>query len=330
MAYIYKKMIGGREYYYLRASVQRGKKLLTKDLAYLGSDLDQVREALRKIPPATIRKTYKTIQRYLESNTFLEQARALKMKASPYVDRTLLEQVEACRLHWQKVTKKRDEKTQEDYLKMFVVDFTFNTTSIEGNTITLREAARLLTEHVTPKNKTLREIHDIQNTEKIFLEITKGSLVLTHESIIDLHKRLMDNIDWRIGYRTADVHVVNAQFSSTPAVYVRADMDVLLRWYAKHQDMHPMILAGITHHKFEKIHPFFDGNGRAGRMLMNTILLDKGYPPLIVRKKRRAEYLDALGKADKAALTQASPESYKPLMEFLASEIIDGYWSMFL
>ncbi len=331
MAYIYKKVVGGKPYYYLRASARKGTRIVAKDIAYLGSTLEEVRTSLHKVPPSTLRKAHKTIQRFLESNTYLERAKELKLKITPFLDKALLEEVEACKLHWQHVSKQRDRKTQQDFIKRFAMDFAFNTTSIEGNTITLKQAQLLLSEYLTPKDKTLREIHDVQNTERVFLQLLEQAPDLSHEIIISTHGELMRNVDPRIGYRTEDVHVVHAKFDSTPAPYVKTDMGLLLKLLKENESkIHPFALATIFHHKFEKIHPFFDGNGRAGRMLLNAILLQHGYPPLIVRKRNRAAYIDALGKADKAGLTQTKPEHYKLLIEFLATELIQTYWDAFL
>ena len=331
MAYIYKKTVGDKEYYYLRASERKGTRIVAKDIAYLGSSLDEVRIALKKIPQSTLRKAHKTIQRFLESNTYLENAKALKIKTSPFIDKSVSDEIEACKLHWQHTIRQRDKRTQQEFIKNFAIDFAFNTTSIEGNTITMKQVQLLLAEDLTPKGKTLREIYDVQNTERVFLQVFETTPLLTSESVIQLHSNLMRNVDSRIGYRTEDVHVVRAKFESTPAPYVKTDMDLLLKWCQKNgASIHPFALACIIHHKFEKIHPFFDGNGRAGRMLLNTILLQNGYPPLIVRKRNRAAYLDALSKADESDLTHAKPQDYTALVEFMATELIQTYWNSFL
>ncbi len=331
MAYIYKKTVGGKEYYYLRASKRQGKRIIAKDIAYLGSSIAEARASLAKLPAKEIRAAYRKITQFLESNAWLEQAKKLKLRQSPFIEQFLLEQVEACRLHWQKVFQKKDLRTQQEYFKRFVIDFAFNTTSIEGNTITLEEAGRLLTEQLTPKDKTLREIYDVQNTERVFLNIVKNAPEPSHENIVNIHKELMQNIDARTGYRTGDVHIVHARFASTPAPYVKTDVGILLNWHKKSKTkLHPIICGGIFHHKFEKIHPFFDGNGRAGRMLLNEIMLNSSYPPIIVRKRNRAAYLEALGKADHSGLTAANPKDYKELIEFLAVELVETYWNTFL
>ena len=332
MVYIYKKIIGKKPYYYLRASEKKGSRLITKDMAYLGNSIEEAKKALDKLPQykKKIRKAYKTLNKFLESNHSLEKAKALKLRKDEFLDKKQIE-IEACKLHYNDIFKKKDDLTKKEILKNFVIEFAFNTTSIEGNTITLQEARNLLEEGMTPKNKTLREIHDLQNTEKVFFSILESNEDLSNEFIIKTHSGLMENIDMRKGYRTIDIRVFRANFKSTPAPYVKTDMDLLLKWYGKNKStLHPLVLATIFHHKFEKIHPFMDGNGRTGRMLMNYILIQNGYPPIVIHKKTRAEYLEALRDADKSDLTKASKEDYFSLVQFTSDEMVNSYWSIFL
>jgi len=331
MVYIYKKIVGGKPYYYLRASERKGKKVLSKDIAYLGNSIEEVRKSLEKKEfKDKIRKAYKTIHNFIESNHWLEKARELKLKKDEFLGEKL-EEVEACKLHYINAFKKIDETTKKEILKNFVIEFAFNTTSIEGNTINLEQARNLLEGGLTPENKTLREIYDLQNTEKVFFSLLERNEELSHDFIIKVHDSLMENIDIRKGYRTTDVRVIRSNFDATPAPYVKTDMDLLLKWYNKNKNnLNPLVLATIFHHKFEKIHPFMDGNGRTGRTLLNYILIKANYPPLIIHKKTRSLYLEALRIADKSDLTKASKEDYKSIVQFNAQEIIDTYWNIFL
>ncbi len=335
MVYIYKKVIGDKEYYYLRASVRKDGKIVVKDIKYLGNDLHSIRAGLANLPStyaAEIRKAYKTINRFLEANTYLEKAKALKLKKNEYLSTASLEGLEACRIHWRDAFLKLDELTREEVLKDFLIEFAYNTTSLEGNTITLEQARNLLAENQTPKNKSLREVYDLQNTERVFFTLFRdASRELTHELICEVHDALLENIDTRTGYRTTDVRVFKASFKSTPAPYVAEDMDALLRWYRAHErTLHPFVLATAFHHKLEKIHPFMDGNGRTGRMLLNHILLSHGHPPLIIRKKNRLLYLEKLHAADASPLLEVKPERYAALVEFDAREQTGNYWNLFL
>lgn len=335
MVYIYKKTIGNNSYYYLRASVRKGNKTITKDIAYLGDDINKVKKKIQELPAnytKEIRKAYRTINRFIEANHYLDKIKSMKIKKNNYLTKETLENIEACRLHWNKVFLKSDEKTKQEIFMNFLVEFAFNTTSIEGNTIKLAEARKLLTENLTPKNKTLREIYDLKNTQKVFFDfINNAEKKLNHELICKTHDELLEGIDERKGYRRQDVRVFRMNFKSTPAPYVLTDMSLLIKWYNQNQNkLHPLVLAGLFHHKFEKIHPFMDGNGRTGRLLMNHILMSRGYPPLIVRNRQRQDYIRKLNKADKSELNSIEIENYKELVEFIAKEMIKSYWNIFL
>lgn len=324
-------MVGGKPYYYLRVSERKGKRVIAKDIAYLGSSIDEARKSLEKKEyREKVRKTYKTIHNFIESNHWLEKTQELKLKKDDFLGEKL-EEIEACRLHYNNVFKKHDELTKKEILKNFIIEFAFNTTSIEGNTITLQQARNLLEEGLTPENKTLREIYDLQNTEKVFFDILENDEELSHEFIIKIHSDLMENIDARKGYRKVDIHVFKSNFKATPAPYVRTDMGLLLKWYEQNKKkLHPLVLGIIFHHKFEKIHPFMDGNGRTGRILLNYILTKNNYPPLVIYKKTRANFLEVLRKADKSDFTKFSKDAYLDLVQFVADETISSYWNLFL
>ena len=177
MAYIYKKPIGNKNYYYLRASEKKGKKSITKDIAYLGSSIGEVKINLDKLSKYKdkIRKSYRTINYFLESNQYLDKAKSLKLKKDNFLkDKT--DEIKACIIHYKNNFNKLDKTTKSETLKNYVIEFAYNTASIEGNTINLKEARNLLNEGMTPKDKTLREIYDLQNTEVVFFELLNNRL----------------------------------------------------------------------------------------------------------------------------------------------------------
>ena len=334
MVYIYKKVIAGKHYYYLRMSkLVKGKKI-TKDIAYLGSDISKVQDKLSKLPKEhalAIRKAYRNIHKFITSEYLREKIKAKKLKKVAFLSKERLETIESIKLHYQKYFLTNDVKTIQEVYKHHVIDFAYNTASLEGNTITLKEAARLLEENLTPKNRTLREVYDIQNTDKVFFELLEKKNSLTHKLIIEIHDKLMEKIDLRLGYRTTDIRVFKSRFKCSPGKYVKTDMDLLLRWYKKQKKLlHPFVLAAIFHQKFEAIHPFSDGNGRTGRMIMNYLLMQSGYPPIVIQKKNRIEYLNSLSKADGSAIPEFKETKYHSIIEFIESEMITSYWGTFL
>ena len=333
MVYIYKKPVGNKVYYYLRASERRNGKILSKDIAYLGSTIEEVKSNLDKLTKFKnqVRKSYKKIHSFLESNHFLEKAQRLKLKQDHFLkDKT--DEIEACRLHYREIFSKLDALTKKETFKTYVIEFAYNTASIEGNTINLEEARDLLNEGITPKGKTLREVYDLQNTEKVFFELLDThNDELTHELIIDIHDKLLENIDERKGYRTSNVRVIRSNFEASPGTYVKTDMDLLLKWYSEHKNkLHPLVLTIAFHNKFEKIHPFMDGNGRTGRMVMNYILLEHHAPPTIIHKKTREGYLEAMREADPSDIWKLDEKKYANLIAYGIDEFLDTYWSIFL
>jgi len=333
MVYIYKKIIGEKPYYYLRMSKKVKEKFIVKDIAYLGNDASILQKNLDNLSSykKEIRNSYRNIKNFIESEHYLNKIREKKLKEDPYLKRKFLEEIEAVKSHYVSEILKLDEKTKQEVYKSFLIDFAFNTTSIEGNTITLKEAERLLNENLTPKNRTLREIYDLQNTEKVFFEILNKKNDIDHDFIISIHDNLLENIDERNGYRTKDIRVFKSRFDTSPGQYVKIDMGLLLKWYKENKKkFHPFVLAGIFHHKFEKIHPFYDGNGRTGRMLMVYILLINGYPPILIRKSMRGKYLDAMTIADSSNLFEPNSDNYEPIINYLAEEMVENYWNNFL
>lgn len=331
MVYIYKKTRGNKVYYYLRISKKKGLKKVEKDLAYLGNSIEEARRKFPKIAKEKleIRKSYRKINLLLENEYYNDKIRKLKLKKDDYLEGGLIE-VEACKLHYSKDFQKLDKVSQKEIFENFSIEFAYNTTSLEGNTITLDEAKKFFEEGKTPANRELREIYDLKNTREVLFWLIKEKKPITHKLIVEIHKRLLKDVDERIGYRTRDIKVFKSHFDASPGIYVKTDMELLLKWYTKNKPkLHPFVLACIFHHKFEKIHPFYDGNGRTGRMLMNYILMRNKYPPSVIYKKNRSDYLDALGNADKINLTEVG-KNYRKLVQHIADETIVSYWNLFL
>jgi fido (protein-threonine AMPylation protein) len=334
MTYIHKKTIGAQNYYYLRISERKGDKVVTKDICYLGNDISKINlEKLEEQHHDAIRKSHRTLKSFLESNKFEQEAKELKPKKEELLTQEELVTIEATKIHYRKKFLKLDEKTRIDIIENFLIRFAVNSTAIEGNTISLKDAARLLQENILPKNNTIREVYDLTNTKRVFYDLMREKPEISPDLIIDIHDKLLENIDNRKGFRNHDIHILGQPFKPTPAKYVAADIKLILKWYENNKDkLHPFILATLFHHKFESIHPFSDGNGRTGRILMNHILLLQNYPPIVVNKKDRKKYLDAMNQADKAVKTSliSTDKMYEPLTKFMTYELQQSYWDIFL
>jgi len=333
MAYIYRKIISGKPYYYLRISKRVNNKNITKDIAYLGNDTDKISGKLDKLPSIykkEIRKSYRNIKNFIDTQYYLNKIKERKIKSDQYIKRELLENIEAIKLHFNSYFLKQDNKTIMETYKNFIIEMAYNTTSLEGNTITLKQADKLLRENLTPKEKNIREIFDLKNNEKVFFYLLDQEFNLDDKLIIEVHDMLMENIDLRKGYRTHEIRVFKSHFKASPAIYIKTDMDILIRWYNRQKKvLHPLVLSVMFHHKYEKIHPFADGNGRTGRMILNYLLMGHGYPPLIIKKTNRSKYLKHLSKADMSKPEEISLKYYEGLINFIAAELNESYWNNF-
>lgn len=335
MVYIHVKKIGGKRYYTLRISLREGSKVITKDIANLGDDVSKINiDDLERKYRKEIWQSYHTIKKFLESNYYIEKAKKLKSKKDTFYSKNQAIDIESTKIHYKNKFLKENELTKEEIYENFLINFAVNSTAIEGNTITLKEAHDLFKEDIIPKNRTLREVYDLTNTKKVFYYLIKEKPAIDLELIEKIHDMLLENIDKRKSYRNHDIRILGQPFKPSPARYVKADMIMLLKWFKDNKNkISPLPLVTFLHHKFEKIHPFSDGNGRTGRILINYILMGLGYPPFIISRRFREEYLRTMSEADgcmQKGLLNTELKYYGSLLSFIHSQFIFSYWDIFL
>lgn len=186
------------------------------------------------------------------------------------------------------------------------VEMTYHSNAIEGNRLTLKETLLVLREGITVKGKNLQDHLEAKNHEEALqflfeLVDIKKRLTLSHHIIRQLHQLIVKDTEGKIAgtYRTTDVRILGSNHSPPPGYQVQAKMTDFLKWLALNDEKyHPVEYAALAHHRFVAIHPFEDGNGRTGRLLMNLILMRKAYPLAIILKNDRAKYYSALDQAD--------------------------------
>jgi Fic family protein len=195
---------------------------------------------------------------------------------------------------------KQPKATEENRYESFVSLFTYDSTNIEGNTLTLQETSQLLFERITPR-KSLREINEIVNHKEGFDYLLNYKGDLNRKIILKLHELVVKNtlkkeLEDQIGkYRTLQVYIRGTEWMPPKPLDVPREMTYLLSWYTKNKNkLHPLILATYFHSAFETIHPFVDGNGRVGRLLMNFILRKNKYPMINIPNKKKYKYYRGL------------------------------------
>ena len=185
------------------------------------------------------------------------------------------------------------------------IEWTYNSNSIEGNTLSLRETQMVLQDGITIRGKSLREHFEAKNHEKAIYylnEIVNDDYTLRSIDILSLHNLVLRTIedDFAGRIRNAGVRISGANFVPPNANKVSDLLDELIQFVNENPlQLNDIELATIFHHKLVWIHPFFDGNGRTVRLAMNLLLMRKGFPPAIILKNDRKKYYEALNQANK-------------------------------
>ena len=203
----------------------------------------------------------------------------------------------------------------QNYEQVFEIEYTHNSTAIEGNTLSLIETKVILEDRISIGGKKLREIYEIVNHNKAYQYI-KGCIAegkpFNENRVKDIHAILMGNIMIGGVYRNVDVYISGAKH--TPPTPNEAYKQVK-NFYADlpyKTDMNGIELAAWTHAEFVKIHPFIDGNGRTSRLIMNYQLMANSFLPVSIAKESRLDYFNALE-------SYAVDGDLKPFADFIAA-----------
>ncbi|MEI7597229.1 MAG: Fic family protein [Bacteroidota bacterium] len=208
-------------------------------------------------------------------------------------------------------------------MQKFRLDWNYHSNNIEGNKLTYGETKTFLLHGITANGKPLKDHLDIKGHNEVLLlleDIIKEDRSITENFIRELHILILKESYYNksittsgqivrrkieIGkYKTQPNHVLTQtdeiHYFANPEE-TSAKMFDLIEWLKKINNdikIHPLITASLFHYKFISIHPFDDGNGRLARILMNLILMQKGYPPVIIKTEKKEDYYRALQAAD--------------------------------
>ena len=247
-------------YYYLQHSFRKGKKIITKE-KYLGKNIPKNIEIIK-----------------------LQMQEAYKKE--------LTKKLEIIKRNFQKEWKRYPKSIQQKEKEEIALAFTYNTNAIEGSTITLEETREIVMENIAP-NKSLRDIKETESHYKLFLKILDKEEKISIELILEWHKLISQDTKADISGKFRDYIVSVANYRAPDWQDIDFLMHNFIDFLGKSK-MNPAELAARAHYKFEKIHPFGDGNGRLGRMIYNHILWHNKYPMLIIEYQKRRSYYKAL------------------------------------
>ena len=266
MAAIKKRKIGKQVYYYVEHSFKAGKKVKVLS-RYLG----------KKIP-------YNTD----EIKDDLEYE-AIKL--------TILSRLKGIKANYQREQSRLPKAEKEKVIEDFLVHFIYDSSKIEGGSLSLNDTKGLFLHNITPKNKPIKDVKEAEGYRKAFYSMLgfKGSLSL---KIVNKWHEMMfkDTRDYIAG----KIRVHKIMVTGSRAVFPHPEnLKKLLKeffsWYKKEEKkLNPAELAALAHLKFVSIHPFSDGNGRISRLLANYVLKKHGYPMFNIKFGDRMTYYRSL------------------------------------
>jgi Fic family protein len=257
---ILKRKKSNKEFYYLQHSFRQNGEVITRE-KYFGKRIPSEKE-LEEIK-----------KEMLQENQLVLNKKLKKIKAD-------------FKKEWRSLPKSAKEKA----LEQIAIAFTYNTNAIEGSKITLEETREIIEDKISP-NKPLRDVKETEKHAKVFLEMLNKKERITKALILNWHLQIFKDSKEDIAGRFRD-HLVRVGEHLAPDWQdVESLMKELFIYINnKPKDLNILEFVAIIHYRFEKIHPFADGNGRIGRLLINYILWHEGYPMLIIDYKKRKSY----------------------------------------
>lgn len=247
-------------YYYLKHSFRRNGKVITRE-KYLGREVPKNIEEMKQ---ELLKESQKSLYIKLE-----------KIRAS-------------FQQEWKRCPESAKRREEEE----IAIAFTYNTNAIEGSTITLEETREIIIDKTAP-NKPLKDIRETEVHFKTFLEMLRKQEKISKELLLKWHKNIFGQTKPDIAGRFRDFLVRVGPYRAPDWQDVENLMKDFFK-FVKEAKLNPVELAAQAHYKFEKIHPFGDGNGRIGRLIMNHILWHNGYPMIIIEYAKRHSYYKAL------------------------------------
>ncbi|WP_091935679.1 Fic family protein [Methanolobus profundi] len=247
-------------------------------------------------------KKTKKIRHYLGLNLTDEEIEERREDAEREIEEQIQAKTDLLKFS---LTKKEIEKLSEydreievvhldvDGWKAFTEKFVFNTNAIEGSTVSPEGVHKLLSHNETATNSD--EIEALNVAEAVeFIQDTDEELSV--DLIKELHRICFDGSKSFAGrLRNVEVVIRNAYgeivHQGIPKEEIGNELEELSKWYRENEtDLKPLVLAALVHNQFEYIHPFEDGNGRVGRLLLNYVLLRHDYPPINILFEDRGRY----------------------------------------
>jgi len=188
--------------------------------------------------------------------------------------------------------KKDKESLLNIVFEVELPESVYNSNAIENSTLTISETEKILMEMEINRDVSVREVFEAKNLARVFEYLRNKIDKLDKDFILLLHKMLISNIDDNIAgrFRKLNENVRVGTYIAPNPKHIEKMMDLLLLEYNSNNKDYFLDKISKFHLEFENIHPFCDGNGRIGRVLINYQLMQLGFPPIIIRDKEKQKY----------------------------------------
>ncbi len=282
--HVEKRKTGKNIKYYLGHSYREGSKV-HKFRKYLGQNLSKEKLEERK---------------KIAEKLLLEEVHKYNIISDPLQFELSKDDIQRIKLLEKQIPVKISHLSEADW-KTFSEIFTYNTNAIEGSRLNKKEVKDILEKDKWP-DKSKEDIAEAYGVDEAirFIRGTKEHISL--DIIKKIHKIVFKNskpFAGRFRKKGEEVVVIDNRgtvvHEGAPQSRIKYLLNELIGWYEKNQNKYPaLVLAAVVHNQFENIHPFADGNGRVGRILLNNILLKHGLSPINIDFKNRIEYYASL------------------------------------
>ncbi|MBU0758359.1 MAG: Fic family protein [Nanoarchaeota archaeon] len=265
------QIINNKGFYYLFHSFRKNGQVVSRK-KYLGKEIPVDIESIK----------IKFLQKCLKEDVFIK--------------------LDSIKKNFNRDWKKLPESIKKKNLIDLSVAFTYSTNAIEGSTITLEETDELIKKRISP-NKPIDDVKETLSHSKLFLEVINSRSEFDLKTIKKWHKALFFETKPDIAGLIREYSVKVGNYRAPDWQDLKKLLKDYFDWIEQNNaTMHAVEFAARAHHKFEKIHPFGDGNGRIGRLIIALILRKYKYPIMIIPYKKRRTYYHALEKDENGFL----------------------------
>lgn len=210
----------------------------------------------------------------------------------------VIKKLKVIKKNFRKEWKRYPQSVKKEMLIELSISFTYNTNAIEGSTITLEETEDIIKNKISP-NKPLKDVQETLNHSKVFFRVLNEKKGLSNNLILQWHREIFKDTKQDIAGKLRSYLVRVGNHVAPDWQDLGKLMREFFEWHNENKKtMNPVELAARAHYKFEKIHPFGDGNGRIGRLIIAYVLRRNKYPLLIIEHKKRKSYYHALDKSE--------------------------------